>query len=1052
MDRRSLRPALAAVSSAVLVSALLVSGGALAQPSAALIEARHRMLDADINTLTFRSMAMLFDTLQVENEGQPEPLAERPAALDFTYTFDGETVPAEDFLERTYTNALLIIKDDAVVFERYLNNSNARSHFISMSMAKSLTSILIGMAIEDGHLSIDDAIVDYVPELAGTGYDDVTIRQALLMRSGVDWNERYDFGRESPMQRLHDAAVVENRMRFADAALELGRAHPPGESFNYSTVETAVLGWVLERAVGRPMNEYMTERWWKSAGMQSHAFWIMDGPPGVGRAINGMGFNAVARDFARIGLMMLNEGRANGRQLVSSEWVTESTTPDGTEPIAPGASRGYQYQWWTLTDSDAYTALGLQGQYLYIDPATRTVVVKLSYFPPGEQRADAETEAFLRAVSAWTPGAAGGSGDAASVEDTAGETQAQGSGSATHPLDALTPDELRRTVDVLRTSGRIDADAAFATLDLEENDKEAVRAWRQGEPFARRAFAVVMQRGRVYEGVVDVGRGEVESWREVEGAQPRVLLAETNVNDVLWSSSDWQDAMTRRGYEDGEHVFCAPLTPGPALPAELAGRRILYSSCFDITDEHALAFGRPIEGLMAVVDVGNREVLSVVDLGVVPLPANAASLTYERSARYRPPARPVAIVTPEGSNVRISGSQVRWDNWSFHLRVDQRVGPVISLVRYDDEGAERDVLYQLAVSEMFVPYMDPASTWSWRAYMDVGEYGFGLLASSLRPGVDCPASAHLLDRTIAADDGEPIVLANSVCIFERPTGGPLWRHAGEGAHEGAANVELVVRMAPVIGNYDYFIDYVFDRAGDIEVRVGATGIDAVKAVAAESMLDPTAAADTAYGTLIAKGLVGINHDHYISFRVDVDVDGARNRAVFDRVTRETLPLDNPRRSLWTVTAEPVTAAGPLPHALHDGFLRIESGERTNALGNPTSFQLYPGHTAASVLDPEDPIQARAEWSRHPVWLSRHAPGERYASGAYPNQNAEVDGLPKWTDAQQDIDGEDLVLWYNVGFRHITRAEDWPAMPAVWHSFRLRPFNFFDASAAMDVPR
>src|SRR5690606_34885094 len=253
----------------------------------------------------------------------------------FTYTFRGETFPAEEFLDRTYTNALLVIKDGDIVFERYLNNSDARSHFISMSMAKSLTSILIGMAIEDGHIaSIDDAVVAYVPELAGTGYEGVTIRHALLMRSGVDWNERYDFGRESPMQRLHDAAVVENRMRFADAALELGRAHPVGESFNYSTVETAVLGWVLERAVGQALNEYMSERWWKPAGMQSYGFCIMDGPPGVGRAINGMGFNAVLRDYARIGLMMLNEGRANGRQLVSSEWVAESTTPAGTEPAA----------------------------------------------------------------------------------------------------------------------------------------------------------------------------------------------------------------------------------------------------------------------------------------------------------------------------------------------------------------------------------------------------------------------------------------------------------------------------------------------------------------------------------------------------------------------------------------------------------------------------------------------------------------------------------------------------------------------------------------------
>jgi primary-amine oxidase len=1022
-----------------LLAGLLLAHAASAQPSPALIEARRHMLNAEINTLTFRSMEQLYDTLRVSSEGQPWRLDEQPAPLDFTYAFGGETRPAETVLERTYTNAMLIIKDGKVVFERYLNNSNENDHFISMSTAKSITSILVGMAVDDGHIeSVDDPIVKYIPELAGTGYDGVTVRQALLMRSGADWNERYDFGRESPMQRLHDGAVVENRFRFVEPALELGRLHPPGEVFNYSTVETGVLGWVLERAVGRPLHEYMEERWWKPAGMQSYGFWITDGPPGVGKPINGMGFNSVLRDYARIGLMMLEGGVANGRRLLSAEWVAQSTVPDGTEPVAPGAPRGYQYQWWTLTDSDAYMALGLQGQYIYVDPPTRTVVVKLSHFPPGEQRADAETEAFLRAVSRWTPASAATAQDGASESDT------------THPMDALDADEIRRAVQILRSAGRADASTKFATLTLHEPDKDTVRAWQPGQPFARRAFVVAVQQGRVHEAVVDLDSGGVDSWREVEGVQTRVLLAETNVNDLLWAHDEWRAAMARRGYDQDSAIFCAPLSAGPALPRELTDRRILYSTCFDLSDEDAVPFGRPIEGLMAAVDVRNREVRSVTDLGVVPLPTAPASLRYEDSARYRAPARPVQAATPRGSNVQLSGSQVRWDNWSFHLRVEQRVGPVLSRLTYDDRGEPRDVLYQLFASEMYVPYMDPDATWSWRAYMDVGEYGFGLLASRLQPGSDCPATAHFLDQTIANDDGEPIVLGNSVCIFERPTGDPLWRHAGEDSHESRPDVELVVRMAPVIGNYDYIIDYVFNRAGEIEVRAGATGINAVKAVAAQTLAGANVQADTAYGTLVASGLSGIHHDHYISFRVDMDVDGTRNRAVFDRVTPQSLRRGNLRRSLWTITPHTVATAGPLAHADHEGFLRIESVDRRNAMGYPTSYQLYPGHTATSVLTANDPIQARAEWSRHAVWLSRHARDELYASGPYPNQNASGDGLMRYTRARQNIDGEDLVLWYNIGFRHVTRAEDWPVLPTVWHSFRLRPFNFFDQSPAMDI--
>jgi primary-amine oxidase len=621
-----------------------------------------------------------------------------------------------------------------------------------------------------------------------------------------------------------------------------------------------------------------------------------------------------------------------------------------------------------------------------------------------------------------------------------------------HPLDALSATEIRSTVEILRSSDLVDAQAKFATLTVQESAKSEVRAWQPTAPHERRAFVVVVQGDQVFEAVVDIGNRSIESWMEVRGVQPRVMLHETVINELLWESADWRAAMERRGYDEGGAVFCAPLTPGPAVPDEFADRRILYSSCFDVNDEDAMPFGQPIEGLMAAVDVRNREVLAVVDLGTVPLPPLSAGLRYEESPQYRMPARPVEITTPQGSNIEISGSMIHWDNWSFHLRVDQRVGPVVSLVTYDDRGVSRDILYQLAVSEMFVPYMDPAETWSWKAYMDVGEYGFGLLASRLKPGADCPASAHFLDQTIADDDGNPLVLGNSVCVFERATGDPLWRHVGDMADETVANVELVVRMAPVVGNYDYIIDYVFNRAGDIEVRAGAAGIDAVKAVAARSMADETAADDTAYGTLISPGRVGINHDHYISFRIDMDVDGTGNRAVFDEVTPQLLPGRRDRRSIWTVSPRTIERAGPLAHSIADGFLRIESTERINGLGNPTSYQLYPSHTTTSVLSADDPLQSRAGWSRSPVWLSRFSPDQLYASGRYPNQNGEVDGLMKWTDSDQSIEGEDLVLWYNIGFRHITRAEDWPGMPAVWHSFRLRPFNFFDQSPAMDVPR
>ena len=203
-------------------------------------------------------------------------------------------------------------------------------------------------------------------------------------------------------------------------------------------------------------------------------------------------------------------------------------------------------------------------------------------------------------------------------------------------------------------------------------------------------------------------------------------------------------------------------------------------------------------------------------------------------------------------------------------------------------------------------------------------------------------------------------------------------------------------------------------------------------------------------SLVAPGLVAPNHEHHMIFRIDMDVDGGTNRAVFDMIETRRLPRASARRSLWTVASHVVNEAGPLAHASHEGQLRIESTARRNAMGYPTSYLLYPGHGAASILDDNDPVQQRASWSAQPVWLSRFAPDQMYASGPYPNANPDTIGLREWTAGRQDIEDEDLVLWYDIGFRHIPRAEDWPSMPTVWHSFRLRPFNFFDGNPAMDV--
>ncbi|MGX7894141.1 serine hydrolase domain-containing protein [Tsuneonella sp. HG222] len=379
----------------------LAKGPPSAVPPAIQI-ARWHMNDADVNVLTFRSMDKLFTTRTVPRAGQVWhlPRSERP--LDFTYAFDGTTRQASEFAARTLTDALIVLKDGRIVSEQYFNNADERTRFIGWSMTKSVTSLLVGQALAQGRIaSLDDPIDRYLPELRGGGYIGVTIRQILQMRSGVDYEERYDFANPGTAASNHIDALVRNTARFADAARAIPRAKTPGSAFAYKTLDTAVLGWLLERVGGgSTVAAYTAQNLWEPLGAEADGFYIMDGEPGVGREFSGAGFNAVARDWARLGQMMLDGGKAGGRQVVPAEWIRLSTGDSGPT----GGPMGYAMQWWRMGAPGAYSAVGLQGQYVYVDPASRTVVVKLSHYPPGADDAlSNETEAFLRAVSAWTP-------------------------------------------------------------------------------------------------------------------------------------------------------------------------------------------------------------------------------------------------------------------------------------------------------------------------------------------------------------------------------------------------------------------------------------------------------------------------------------------------------------------------------------------------------------------------------------------------------------------------------------------------------------------------
>jgi len=621
----------------------------------------------------------------------------------------------------------------------------------------------------------------------------------------------------------------------------------------------------------------------------------------------------------------------------------------------------------------------------------------------------------------------------------------------THPLDALTADEIATAVKVLREAGRADDRTLFASISLEEPPKGAVLAWTAGAPIPRAARVIMRRDARTREAVVDVVGSTVMSDTEVAG-QPFVTVSEINaVITAVTSDPRMRDGLRLRGITNPAALFCAPRTVGNFGAPEENTRRITKVDCLDTSNARTNMFAKPIEGLFATVDLDTHEVLGVTDLGVVPIPGGNSELDPASIGALRT-VHPVVQTLPDGGNVAIDHSLVQWQKWSFHVRWDIRAGVILSLVRFND----RSVLYQGSLAEIFVPYQDPTTGWYYRNYLDEGDYGFGTMASPLVPGADCPATATFLSPVISNAAGGADTLDGRICIFERAPGEPAWRHTEllSGATESRPAIELVVRYIATVGNYDYVLDWVFDQKGNLTYRGGATGIDSVKGVTAQRASDPTAPADTAWGPLVAPGRAGIFHDHFFSIRLDLDVDGPVNSFVSAALVPERLPAGQPRRTIWKrqeqVARTDTEAKFRLSYE-RPAMWYVVNPARTNALGYPVGYRIQASGNALPLVDEGDSPLSRAQFASQHMWVTPYARDERWAAGDYPNQSTPGQGLPAWTAKRRNIENTDIVLWYTMGFHHMPSAEDWPVYNLGWHTVTLRPYQFFDRNPALDVP-
>jgi len=400
-----------------------------------------------------------------------------------------------------------------------------------------------------------------------------------------------------------------------------------------------------------------------------------------------------------------------------------------------------------------------------------------------------------------------------------------------HPLDPLTVTEMADAVKLLRQTGKLGEGFRFVSCTLEEPAKPVVLEHKPGRPFPRRAFLVLLDNasGIGYEAVVDLAGKEVVRLEALpKGIQPAVMLDEfTEAEQAVKKSPEFQKALKKRGVTDAGLVMVEPWSAGNYgnEVEEDRGRRLVRALCFVRSEPKDNGFARPLEGVVAVVDLNQMKVLRIEDYGVVPLPPEAGNWGREYIRKFRTGNKPLEVSQPEGVSYTVDGQEVRWQNWRFRIGFTPREGLVLHTISYSEQGTDRPILHRASICEMVVPYGDPAEPASRKNAFDIGEYGIGTLANSLALGCDCLGPTRYFDTHYLDSRGKVVTLKNAVCLHEEDHG-ILWKHTDWRTEQTEVRRarRLTVSFIATVGNYEYGYYWHFGQDGTIECEVKLTGI------------------------------------------------------------------------------------------------------------------------------------------------------------------------------------------------------------------------------------
>ncbi|CAI8604703.1 unnamed protein product [Vicia faba] len=595
-----------------------------------------------------------------------------------------------------------------------------------------------------------------------------------------------------------------------------------------------------------------------------------------------------------------------------------------------------------------------------------------------------------------------------------------------HPLDPLTRSELNLVRTIIHKSYQTSTkpnNITFQYIGLHEPDKPVIQSWLSSNtktkplpPPPRRAFIIARFQKQSLEIKLDFPSRSIISTKIYKGhGYPMLTFGEQSIASQLpFTHEPFHHSLNKRGL-NMSHVICAAFTVG--WFGEEKTKRTVKVKCYYKKGSVNL-YVRPLEGVAVVVDLDEMKIIGYSDKHVIPVPKGEG--TEYRASKMKPPFGPklkgIAVNQHDGPGFTIQGHSVSWANWVFHLGFDIQAGPIISLASiYDLEKQQyRQVLYKGFISEVFVPYQDP---------------------------------------TEECSDGTPVKISNAFCIFEKYAGDIMWRHTeialpNEVITEVRSDVSLVVRAVSTVGNYDYVIDWEFKPSGSIKLGVGLTGILGIKA---GTYTNTDQIKEDIYGTLIADNTIGVYHDHFLTYYLDLDIDGEANS--FVKANLETVRVKDqktPRKSYWTVVKETAKTESDarVNIGLKPSELVVVNPNKKTKLGNTIGYRLVPGSVVHPLMVSDDYPQIRGAFTNYNVWVTPFNKSEKWAGGLYVDHSRGDDTLAVWSLRDREIENKDIVLWYTMGFHHVPSQEDFPVMPTLSGGFELRPTNFFESNPVL----